>query len=104
VSIKRSMLSLREFVAHCGLAALQGVLVVLPRPAGSAVWGRLRSHGWTVVLPSALVVGTFGVLELAHGARWLAVLAGAAAPPTGQRPPAFRRSTRQPGATGPIEA
>jgi hypothetical protein len=69
-----------DIVAYCGLAALQGVLVVLPRPAGSAVWTRLRSPGWALVLPGALMVGTFGVLELPHGATGLAVLAAVATP------------------------
>jgi hypothetical protein len=74
------MLSLEEFVAYCGLAAIQGILVVLPRPARSARWSRLRSPGWALVLPAALMVGTFGVLEFPHGATWLAALAAVATP------------------------
>ena len=69
-----------DIVAYCVLAALQGVLVILPRPVGSAVWARLRSRGWTVVLPGALMVGTFGVLAVPHGAAGLAVLAAATTP------------------------
>jgi hypothetical protein len=67
-------------MAYCGLAALEGVLVLLPRPSGSAVWSRLRSPLWALVLPSALMVGTFGVLEVPHGATGLAVLAAVATP------------------------
>jgi hypothetical protein len=74
------MLSPGEIVAYCSLAVLQGVLVVLPRPAGSAVWSRLRSRGWALVLPGSLVVGTFGVLEVPHGATGLAMLADIATP------------------------
>jgi hypothetical protein len=79
-SIKRSMLSPEEFVAYCGLAALQGILVVLPRPGGSARWRRLRSPAWALVLPASLMVGTFGVLDVPHGATGLAVLAALATP------------------------
>jgi hypothetical protein len=74
------MPSARDIVAYCGLAALQGVLVVLPRPVGAGVWSRLRSSGWALVLPGALMVGTFGVLAVPHGATGLAVLAAAATP------------------------
>jgi hypothetical protein len=69
-----------DIVAYCGLAAIQGALVFLPRPAGSAVWSRLRSPCWALVLPVALVVGTFGVLGVPHGATGLAVLAAVATP------------------------
>jgi hypothetical protein len=69
-----------DIVAYFGLAAIQGALVVLPRPAGSAVWSRLRSPAWAVVLPGALMVGTFGVLEVPHGATGLALLAAVATP------------------------
>jgi hypothetical protein len=69
-----------DIVAYCGLAALQGVLVVLPRPGGAGVLSRLRSPCWALVLPGALLVGTFGVLKVPHGATWLAVLAAAATP------------------------
>ena len=74
------MLSPEQFIAYCGLAALQGILVVLPRPAGSARWSRLRSPAWALVLPFSLMVGTFGVLGLPHGATQLAVLAAVATP------------------------
>jgi hypothetical protein len=69
-----------DIVAYCGLAALQGLLVILPRPIGSRAWARLRSPLWAVVLPSALMVGTFGVLAVPHGATALAVLAAVATP------------------------
>jgi hypothetical protein len=69
-----------ELIAYCCLAALEGALVLLPRPSGSAVWSRLRSPLWALVLPSALMVGTFGVLEVPHGATKLAVLAAVATP------------------------
>jgi hypothetical protein len=74
------MLSHEEYIAYCGLAAIQGMLVFLPRPAGSAGWSRLRSPAWALVLPGALVVGTFGVLDVPHGATALAVLAAVATP------------------------
>jgi hypothetical protein len=67
-------------VEYCSLAALQGLLVVLPRPVSSAAWARLRSPGWAVVLPGALMVGTFGVLAVPHGATDLAVLAAVTTP------------------------
>ena len=69
-----------DIVAYCSLAALQGVLVVLPRPVGLAALARLRSPGWAVMLPGALMVGTFGVLGVPHGATELAVLAAIATP------------------------
>jgi hypothetical protein len=69
-----------DLVAYCCLAALEGALVLLPRPSGSAVWGRLRSPLWALVLPSGLMVGTFGVLDVPHGATGLALLAAAATP------------------------
>ena len=67
-------------VAYCTLAALQGALVALPRPAGSAVWSRLRSPGWALVLPGSLLVGTFGVLAVPRFATALAVLAAITTP------------------------
>jgi hypothetical protein len=69
-----------DIVAYCGLAALQGVLVVLPRPGGARIWSRLRSPVWALLLPGALFVGTFGVLGVPHGATGLAVLAAASTP------------------------
>jgi hypothetical protein len=69
-----------DIVAYCSLAALQGVLVALPRPSGSAIWSRLRSPGWALLLPGALMVGTFGVLAVPHGATGLAALAEVATP------------------------
>jgi hypothetical protein len=69
-----------DIVAYCSLAALQGVLVVLPRPVGSAALARLRSPCWAVVLPGALLVGTLGVLAVPDGATGLAVLAAIAMP------------------------
>ena len=74
------MLTLEEFAAYCGLAALQGLLVLLPRAAGSVRWSRLRSPTWALLLPGALMVGTFGVLEVPHGATGLAKLAAVATP------------------------
>lgn len=74
------MLSLEAIVAYCALAAIQGVLVALPRASGSQVWSRLRSPGWALVLPISLIVGTFGVLAVPHGATVLAVLAALATP------------------------
>jgi hypothetical protein len=40
----------------------------------------LRSPGWALVLPGALMIGTFGVLAVPHGATGLAVLAAVATP------------------------
>jgi hypothetical protein len=74
------MLSSEAFIAYCGLATLQGFLVAVPRPADSAGLTRLRSRGWALVLPAALMVGTFGVLAVPHGATGLAVLAAVATP------------------------
>jgi hypothetical protein len=74
------MPNLGDLVAYCCLAALQGALVVLPRPVASAASARLRSPGWTVALPGALMVGTFGVLAVPHGATVLAVLAALTTP------------------------
>jgi hypothetical protein len=69
-----------EYITYCGMAAIQGMLVLLPRPAGSAGWSRLRSPAWALVLPAALMVGTFGVRDVPHGATDLAVLAAVATP------------------------
>jgi hypothetical protein len=71
------MLDLGQAVAYGTLAALQGALVMLPSPARSGVW-RLRSPVWALVLPGALIAGTFGVLAVpgsATGLAWLAALA-----------------------------
>jgi hypothetical protein len=67
-------------IAYCTLAALQGLLVVMPRPARSAAWKRLRSPGWALVLPGSLMVGTFGVLAVPDSATWLALLAAISTP------------------------
>ena len=72
----------RSIAAYCGLAALQGVLVMLPRPAASGAWNRAaRSPGWALVLPGALMVGTFGVLGGARLAQ-----PGSRCSPRSQRP------------------
>jgi hypothetical protein len=54
--------------------------VMLPRAADPVAWDRLRSRAWALVLPAALIIGTFGVLAVPHGATWLAVLAAVATP------------------------
>ena len=74
------MLSLEEYIAYCGLAAIQGLLVLLPRGSRSAGWSRLRSPFWALVLPVSLLAGTFGVLDVHRGAVDLAVLAAVATP------------------------
>jgi hypothetical protein len=74
------MLSPGEIVAYCTLAVLQGVLVLLPRTPDPVAWDRLRSPAWALVLPGALIVGTFGVLAVPRSATWLAVLAAVATP------------------------
>jgi hypothetical protein len=68
-----------EIIDYCALAAVQGTLVFLPRPAAP---GRnpLRSPAWALTLPAALIVGTFGVLEVPGGATGLAVLAAVTTP------------------------
>jgi hypothetical protein len=73
------MLDLGHAIAYCTLAALQGALVMLPRPVGSAAW-RLRSPAWALVLPGSLIVGTFGVLAVPASPTDLAVLAAVATP------------------------
>ena len=74
------MLSPEAFLAYCTLAVVQAGLVVLPRPARSEGWRRLRSPGWAFVLPGALMVGTFGVLAAPGFATGLAVLAAVGTP------------------------
>ena len=73
------MPSLGEIIAYCTLAALQGTLVFLPRPARRG-WNPLRSPAWALTLPAALIVGTFGVLEVPGGATGLALLAAVTTP------------------------
>lgn len=68
-----------EIIAYCTLAALQGTLVFLPRPAGPG-WNPLRSPAWALTLPAALILGTFGVLEVPGGATGLAMLAAVTTP------------------------
>jgi hypothetical protein len=74
------VLTPHQVVEYCTLAMVQGALVALPRPAASVVWSRLRSPGWALVLPGALIVGTFGVLAVPGTATGLAVLAAVATP------------------------
>jgi hypothetical protein len=69
-----------EIVAYLTLTALQGALVVMPRPGHSARWTRLRSPGWALVLPGALIVGTFGVLDAPGLAGALVTLAALGTP------------------------
>jgi hypothetical protein len=70
----------RELLAYCTLATVQGALVVLPRPAASDIWIRLRSPGWALVLPVALMIGTFGVMAEPGAATGIAELAAVATP------------------------
>ena len=51
----------------------------LPRPAGPG-WNPLRSPAWALTLPAALILGTFGVLEVPGGATGLAMLAAVTTP------------------------
>jgi hypothetical protein len=74
------MLSPGEIATYCILALLQGALVVLPRARASVACDRLRSAAWALVLPAALIVGTFGVLAVPRSATWLALLAAIATP------------------------
>src|SRR6185503_1233989 len=70
-------------LAFCTLASLQGALVALPRPRRRGRRSRLRSPVWALVLPGALVVGTFGVLAVPESATALAALAAGATPVLG---------------------
>jgi hypothetical protein len=54
--------------------------VALPRPRASVANDRLRSAAWALVLPGALIIGTFGVLAVPRSATWLALLAALATP------------------------
>ena len=63
-----------------GLAAIEGALVALPRPAALERLARLRSPAWGLVAPASLLVGTFGVLALPSLATGLAILAAVATP------------------------
>jgi hypothetical protein len=67
-------------LAYCALAAIQGVMVALPRGSRSCSWERLRSPGWALILPVSLIVGTFGVLGIPGFARALALAAAATTP------------------------
>ena len=57
--------------------------MALPRPRRWGRRSRLRSPVWALVLPGALVVGTFGVLAVPGSATALAVLAAGATPVLG---------------------
>ncbi len=78
-TIELSMPPPAEIIAFCTLGALQGALVLLPRPAEPG-WARLRSPAWALLLPGALIIGTFGVLDIPGGATGLAALAAVTTP------------------------
>ena len=79
-TIGGSMIATGHVLAFCALASLQGALVALPRPRRRGHRSRLRSPLWALVLPGALLVGTFGVLAVPGSATALAVLAAGATP------------------------
>jgi hypothetical protein len=61
-------------------ALLEGALVMLPRTAPFPRLARLRSPGWTALLPVSIIVGTFGLLA-APGLAPATVLAAAVITP-----------------------
>jgi hypothetical protein len=67
-------------VACMGVAAIQGGLVALPRPAALQPLARLRSPAWALAAPGSLLFGTFGVLALPSVATGLAILAATVTP------------------------
>lgn len=77
------MIALGHVLAFGALASLQGALVALPRPRRRTRRSRLRSPVWALVLPGALLVGTFGVLAVPGSAAAFAVLAAVATPVLG---------------------
>jgi hypothetical protein len=67
-------------IGYVGLAAIEGALVALPCGTALERLGRLRSPLWALLLPGAIVFGTFGVLVLPSLATGLALLAAIATP------------------------
>jgi len=61
-------------------AILEGALVVLPQAAPLRRLSRLRSPGWTAVLPGSIIVGTFGLIVLPWTAAPTVVLAAVTTP------------------------
>jgi hypothetical protein len=68
--------SVAAVIGVLGLSLLQGTLVALPRGGAFAPLVRLRSRAWAMVLPGAIVVGTFAPLW--HRAFAAALVIGAA--------------------------
>lgn len=60
--------------------ALEGALVILPRPAGLPALARLRSPVWTALLPGSIIVGTFGLIALPRSATTTLVAAAITTP------------------------
>jgi hypothetical protein len=73
-------MSAAAVIAYVVLAAIEGALVALPSAAVLGRLRRLQSPLWTLVLPGALLVGTFGLLAFPSLATALAVLAAIATP------------------------
>jgi hypothetical protein len=67
-------------VGVVSLAALQGVLIVLPRRNALGWLGSLRSPAWAAVPVLALIVGTFAPLAIPGAASALVLLALVGAP------------------------
>ncbi|MFL5860782.1 MAG: hypothetical protein ACJ780_08400 [Solirubrobacteraceae bacterium] len=55
-------MSLHSALAGIPASVLEGLLVLLPRPATFPRLARLRSPLWTALLPVSIIVGTFGLL------------------------------------------
>jgi len=62
------------------LAILEGAMVALPRPEALTHITRLRSPAWSILLPGAILLGTFGVLALPPMASALVLLGLIATP------------------------
>lgn len=64
----------------CLLAAVQGLLVALPRPGALARVSRVRSRAWALALPGLIVLGTFVPLALPGSSLVFLALPALAAP------------------------
>lgn len=73
-------LSLQSALSGIPAAILEGSLVILPQAAPLQRLSRLRSPGWTAVLPGSIIVGTFGLIVLPWTAAPTVVLAAVTTP------------------------
>jgi hypothetical protein len=74
------MLTIPGLVGVLAIGLLQGGIVAAPRPDALARLERFRSPAWAVLLPAAIVIGTFSVLVAPPVASALVLLAFAATP------------------------